>query len=144
MKAKIVNNKYLITSAILLSTSALAPSSANAQALDGFYISGEIGSSSLNHTIERNIGDATLPVQDTSGVTIANNTNKSLGGAISYPLDLNDRFFIGTEGFFNYEKANPKQTGDNNWSSLMQSCSSNTSTVNQVTNGNNSVVIQMT
>ena len=109
-----MNNKYLITSAILLSTSALALSSANAQALDGFYISGEIGSSSLNHTIERNIGDATLPVQDTSGVTIANNTNKSLGGTISYPLDLNDRFFIGAEGFFNFEKANPKQTGDNN------------------------------
>ena len=132
MKAKIVNNKYLITSAILLSTSALAPSSANAQALDGFYISGEIGSSSLNHTIERNIGDATLPVQDTSGVTTANNTNKSLGCAIGYTLDLNDRFFVGAEGFSNFKEANPKQSGG-----------SNTATVNQLTNGNNSVVTQM-
>lgn len=132
MKAKIMNNKYLITSAILLSTSALAPSSANAQALDGFYISGKIGFSSLNHTIERNIGDATLPVQDTSGVTTANNTNKSLGGAIGYTLDLNDRFFVGAEGFSNFEEANPKQSGG-----------SNTATVNQLTNGNNSVVTQM-
>jgi outer membrane autotransporter protein len=107
MKVNKMNKKFISTSILLAATTIGA--SANAQqALDGFYVSGKIGSSSLNHTIERNIGDTTLPVQDTSGVTTANDAGVSFGGAIGYTYDLTDRFFVGAEGFFNFENANTR------------------------------------
>ena len=108
MKVNLMNNKYLISSAILLASATFGVTQASAQALDGLYISAKIGSSSLNHTIERNIGDTTLPVQDTSGVTTANDTGVSFGGAVGYIIDVNERFFIGAEGFFNFEEANTR------------------------------------
>ena len=94
MKVNKMNKKFISTSILLAATTIGA--SANAQqSLDGLYVSGKIGSSSLNHTIERNIGDTTLPVQDTSGVTTANDAGVSFGGAIGYTYDLTDSFFVG-------------------------------------------------
>lgn len=105
---KMNKNLYLLPATLILSTTAIAANSANADVLDGLYIAGKIGSSSLNHTIERNIGNTTLPVQDTSGVTNANDSGVSFGGAVGYTVDLNDRFYVGAEGFFNFEDANTR------------------------------------
>lgn len=115
LKLKTKENKlmtkklHLLPSALLLSATVLSANVANADgALDGLYISGKIGSSSLNHTIERNIGNSTLPVQDTSGVSSVRNSDISLGIAIGYTLDVTSDFFVGVEGFYTYENNNTR------------------------------------
>lgn len=92
--------QLLIPSTLILTASVFGTNIAQA---DGIYISGKIGSSSLSHTIERNIGDFTLPVQDTSGVTTAQDGGVSIGGAVGYTIDVTPTFYVGAEGFFNYE-----------------------------------------
>lgn len=76
----------------------------------GFYVSGKVGSTEAEHTIERNIGSGVaLPVSDTSGVTSAHETNVSGGLAIGYEHDfMQEEFFVGLEGFYNVENTSTK------------------------------------
>jgi len=91
---------YLLPSILILSAG-------TAQA-DGLYISGKVGASTLGHTIERNIGTTTLPVQDTSGVSSVTETGVSLGIGVGYTFDINEMLFVGGEAFYNYENASTR------------------------------------
>jgi len=77
--------------------------------LKGFYVSGSIGSSTLDHTIERNIGaGVVLPAPDSSGVSSVEETDFSGGLAIGYQRHFYNNFYIGIEGFYNFENTSSR------------------------------------
>ena len=90
---------------ISLLTSMLILGSASSVFADGLYVSGKVGSSTLGHTIERNASTSGLPVVDSNGVTTTEETDVSLGIALGYKVPITDKFFVGVEGFYNYETA---------------------------------------
>jgi len=96
---------FLLTSTALASTPAIAAESGASWLSSGLYISGKIGASTLGHTIERNTrGFAGLPVPDTGGVSLVENTDLSGGVAVGYQQNIfDDRLYVGLEGFFTLE-----------------------------------------
>ena len=101
---KLVRQKVGLLTAVLAVTSVFAGNAA--LAADGLYVSGQIGSSKLGHTIERNTGGLALPVPDTSGTTFVEETEAEIGVAIGYLFSpSNGKFYYGPEAYVNYETA---------------------------------------
>lgn len=72
---------------------------------DGFYLTGKLGASSLEHTIERRESTAGLPVADSSGVTTDKETDAAFGLGVGYKFDISKQFYASIEGFYNAETA---------------------------------------
>jgi len=101
---KLVRQKVGLLTTVLALSSVFAGNAA--LAADGLYISGQIGSSKLGHTIERNTGGLALPVPDTSGTTLVEETEAEIGVAIGYLFSsANGKFYYGPEAYVNYESA---------------------------------------
>lgn len=98
-------NSFMKYSAMMLIISTAGTNVAHAT---GPYVSLNVSNANLEHSIERNIGNATLPVQDTSGFTTASDSGIGGGAAVGYSFDLPNNFFVGAEGFYNQENASTK------------------------------------
>ena len=96
---KLVRQKVGLLTAVLAVTSVFAGNAA--LAADGLYVSGQIGSSKLGHTIERNTGGLALPVPDTSGTTFVEETEAEIGVAIGY-------LFSSSNGCLLYTSPSPR------------------------------------
>lgn len=90
------------TSLFVISSMALLPSLALA---NGFYFTGKLGASSLDHTIERRASTPGLPVADSSGVTSSEETDAAFGLGVGYTFDISEQFYASIEGFYNAETA---------------------------------------
>lgn len=94
----------MVAAAATLTTFASAPVKA-----DGFYVSGNIGLTSLGHTLERNEATSGLPVPDTAGISHVQSDDASVGLALGYQHDFaNNDFFVGGEAFYNHENASTR------------------------------------
>lgn len=93
-----LNIKPLL-SATLLATGFASISTAHA---DGFYLLGNVGNATLEHSIERSLGAnaPTLPAPDAGGVSTVQETDFSVGVGIGYRANLTKDFFWGIEGFY--------------------------------------------
>ncbi|MFQ3346736.1 MAG: outer membrane autotransporter protein [Candidatus Azotimanducaceae bacterium] len=101
---KIFRLKFGLLTTVLALSSVFAGNVA--LAADGLYISGQVGSSKLGHTIERNTEGLALPVPDTSGTTLVENSDAEIGVAVGYLFSFSDdQFYIGPEAYVNYESA---------------------------------------
>ena len=90
------------TLALMMATSSLAYA-------DGFYVSGKVSSTTLDHTISRAQATPGLPVADTAGVFTADATDVSGGVALGYEFaTVEERMYIGIEGFYNFENASSR------------------------------------
>ncbi|MEH6443561.1 MAG: outer membrane beta-barrel protein [Oceanospirillaceae bacterium] len=98
-------NRKLITSSLipsLLLTALVMTTSAKAE---GVYIFGNVNSSSVEHSIERNLGSNPAAISgDSGGVSNVQDTAFAAGLGIGYKIDLNEDLYIAAEGF--YEKNN--------------------------------------
>ena len=86
--------------------------SAQATAGEGFYVGGQIGSSTLGHSIERNTGGAANPpgLNGGSGTqpsisTLSEETDVSVGLHLGYKHKVTDDAFVAAEVFYNHESA---------------------------------------
>ncbi|MDO6514062.1 MULTISPECIES: outer membrane protein [unclassified Neptuniibacter] len=86
-----------VVSAVVLSS----VMSAGAMAADGFYVGGQLQSSTFGHSIERNTGSATSP----SITSFAEETDVAVGVHLGYKLHLTDDAFVVAEAFYNDENA---------------------------------------
>lgn len=75
--------------------------SAQATAGEGFYVGGQIGSSTSSHSIERNTGDVNNP----SLTTLAEETDVSFGVHAGYKVKVTEDAFVAAEVFYNDESA---------------------------------------
>ena len=75
--------------------------SSSAQAADGLYLGGQIQSSTLSHSIERNTGLATSP----SITSFAEETDVAIGLHLGYKYHVTDDLFVAAEVFYNDENA---------------------------------------
>jgi len=92
-------NKSKITS-IALAISGMALTG-TAVANDGFYIGGQVKSSSFGHTIQRDTGSATNP----SLTTFTEESDVAFGIHGGYKMHITDDAFIAAELFYNNETA---------------------------------------
>lgn len=94
----------VVATAATLTAFAAAPAMA-----EGFYASGNIGLTSLGHTLERREATPGLPVPDSAGVSRVQTDDASIGLALGYQHDFqNSNFFLGGEAFYNHETANTR------------------------------------
>jgi len=76
---------------------------------EGFYVSGNIGLTSLGHTLERNEATSGLPVPDSAGISRVQSDDASVGLALGYHHNFtNNNFFVGGEAFYNHENASTR------------------------------------
>lgn len=96
MTNKILKNSSLITAAALFAFAGQA-----ASAGDGFYVSGSITATDLNHNINRNTG-----LMDSASVSSSvSDTNVGLRLGAGYKTHLSDKVFVAVEGFYAFENA---------------------------------------
>lgn len=93
-----------LTSAVLFS----AVMSTSAVAADGFYVGGQVQSSTFGHKIERNTGSSTNP----SLTSFAEETDVAVGVHLGYKMHVTDDAFVAAEVFYNAE--NSETTNINN------------------------------
>ncbi len=92
---------FASTCAVAVLTTIALSSAASA---GDFYLSGKLGITNLDHTIERDTGGFVLPVPDVGSVSTAQDTNGSLTLGLGYEQDFaNGDFFWGVEGFIGLE-----------------------------------------
>ncbi|WP_415902417.1 outer membrane protein [Neptuniibacter sp. QD29_5] len=75
--------------------------SSQVSAGEGFYVGGQIGSTTLGHSIERNTGDPDAA----SIVTLAEETDVSVGLHLGYKHKVSEDAFVAAEVFYNDESA---------------------------------------
>lgn len=91
-------NRTLIATMVLAGTSI---ASVGASAEDGFYISGSITATDLNHSINRNTGQ-----MDSSSISsFSSETDIGLRLGLGYKTHVSEDFFVALEGFYSWENA---------------------------------------
>ncbi len=102
-------NKTLAALGMALPMSLSMVSNATADAVnDGFYVTGFVGASSLEHSLQRNTGSNTTP----SITTQARETDTGYGLGLGYKLHVANDIFVGAEAFYSSEDT--KTTNINN------------------------------
>ncbi|SMX27130.1 hypothetical protein TRP8649_01232 [Pelagimonas phthalicica] len=88
-----------------LSLAALAAATLSSAAYaDGFYFSGSLSGTTLDHSIERDTAGTVLPVPDVGGTSFVSETDFSFGAALGYEQHFGQSdFFWGAEVFYNFE-----------------------------------------
>lgn len=85
----------------IAATAAIGSASMSASAGDGFYVSGSVTATDLNHSINRNTGQMDSP----SISSFASETDIGLRLGLGYKTHVSEDFFFAVEGFYAWENA---------------------------------------